>query len=129
MDKNDRASRVAFRPSESPEDWDNQGWSDRSERLTAAPKLETTVSVRFGPDDALLLRRAARLCGQTKSEFVRRATVHAAQKKIAESPVPVSFKTVAADEGCHITGSGRSSSLTGLTTSRRCRAQVKLEIG
>lgn len=82
-------------PSRAEADWQAQGWAERSVPLTAAPRLETTISVRFEPDDALLLRRAARMSGVTKSEFVRRATIDAAKKKIDETPVPVAFRPVA----------------------------------
>ncbi|HEU0116148.1 MAG TPA: DUF1778 domain-containing protein [Thermomicrobiales bacterium] len=95
-------------PSRDETAWTAQRWSSRSEPLTAAPRLETTISVRFDPEAALLLRRAARLAGQTKSEFVRRPTIAAAEKKIADMPPPVSIRRISQGEGSTITRSGRS---------------------
>jgi hypothetical protein len=53
--------------------------------------LEATISIRFDPDGARLLRRAARLRGVTKSEFVRQATLQAAQKTVDEQPLPITM--------------------------------------
>ena len=69
-------------PADTQADWEAQGWASESEPLTVAPRLETTISIRFDPDSALLLRRAARLKGLTKSQFVRLATQLEAQKTI-----------------------------------------------
>jgi hypothetical protein len=75
-------------PARTRADWEAQGWATESEPLSAAPRLETTISIRFDPESAELLRRAARLKGQTKSQFVRHATVQAARKTIDETPLP-----------------------------------------
>jgi len=49
------------------------------------------MSIRFDPDSALLLRRAARLKGLTKSQFVRDATLQEARKTINETPLSASM--------------------------------------
>jgi hypothetical protein len=78
-------------PAETLADWEAQGWSSEPEDISAAPRLETTISIRFDPDGARLLRRAARLKGVTKSEFVRQATLQAAQKTVDERPLPITM--------------------------------------
>lgn len=78
-------------PARTREDWEAQGWQSRSTELTVAPRLEATLSIRFDPDSALLLRKAARLKGITKSEFVRQAAVEEARKTIEETPQPASM--------------------------------------
>ena len=78
-------------PARTRADWDAQGWAAESEPVTTTPRLETTISIRFDPDSALLLRRAARMKGVTKSEFVRQATVQEARKAIDENPLPASM--------------------------------------
>lgn len=72
-------------PARSEAEWEAQGWSAESVPFSAAPKLETTVSIRFDPESALVLRRAARLSGRTKSEFVRQATLREAHGVIAQA--------------------------------------------
>lgn len=44
-----------------------------------APRLATMISVRFDPEHAVLLRRAARIKNMTQSAFVRQATMEAAE--------------------------------------------------
>jgi hypothetical protein len=78
-------------PAETLADWEAQGWSSEPEVISVAPRLEATVSIRFDPDGARLLRRAARLKGVTKSEFVRQATLQAAQKTVDEQPLPATM--------------------------------------
>jgi hypothetical protein len=78
-------------PARTREDWEAQGWQLQSTELTVAPRLEATLSIRFDPESALLLRKAARLKGMTKSEFVRQATLQQARKTIDETPLPASM--------------------------------------
>ncbi|MGH2535451.1 MAG: DUF1778 domain-containing protein [Thermomicrobiales bacterium] len=66
-------------PVTSGEDQQAKGWADHAEPLTSARRLEATISIRLGPDDAKVVSLAARLTGKTKSEFVRRATVEEAR--------------------------------------------------
>jgi hypothetical protein len=80
-----------FAPARSREEWEAQGWASESGPVGVAPRLEATISIRFDPDGALQLRRAARLKGMTKSEFVRQATLQAAQKAIADNPLPATM--------------------------------------
>ena len=79
-------------PAETRADWEAQGWSSEPEAISAAPRLEATISIRFDPDGARLLRRAARLRGVTKSEFVRQATLQAARKTVDEQPLPATMR-------------------------------------
>lgn len=88
-----KANPNPLAPAETIADWEAQGWDAEPEIITSAPRLEATVSIRFDPDGALLLRRAARMKGMTKSEFVRQATLQAAQKAIAETPLPITMWT------------------------------------
>ncbi|MGH2558227.1 MAG: DUF1778 domain-containing protein [Thermomicrobiales bacterium] len=69
-------------PVTSREDQHAKGWSDSAAPVTAARRLEATISIRLEPDDANVVRRAARLTGKTKSEFVRRSTVEAARNVV-----------------------------------------------
>jgi hypothetical protein len=78
-------------PARTTADWEAQGWAIESEPLTAAPRLEATVSVRFDPESALLLRRAARMKVVTKSQFVRQATLQDARKTIDETQLPATM--------------------------------------
>ncbi|MGH2618130.1 MAG: DUF6290 family protein [Thermomicrobiales bacterium] len=84
--KRTRVNANPLAPAQTQADWDAQGWATKSEPVTAASRLATTISIRFDSDSALLLRRAARLKGVTKSEFVRQATLEAAQETIDETP-------------------------------------------
>ena len=77
-----KSNDAPLQPARSADDWRAQGWATHSEPLSAAPKLEATISIRFDPESALLLRRAARLTGKTKSEFVRRVTLAAAKQTV-----------------------------------------------
>jgi hypothetical protein len=79
-------------PARSQAEWDAQGWAPESEPLEAASRLEATISIRFDPESAVLLRRAARLKGLTKSEFIRRATMQAALQAIEDDPLAASNK-------------------------------------
>lgn len=79
-------------PARSRAEWEAQGWASEPEPLTAAPRLEAAISIRFDPDGAALLRRAARLSGLTRSEFVRRSTLEAAKKKIDDTPLAISLR-------------------------------------
>lgn len=89
--KADNANADSLAPARTRADWEAQGWASESMPLTAAPRLETTVSIRFDPESATLLRRAARLKGLTKSQFVRQATLREARKTIEENPLPASM--------------------------------------
>jgi uncharacterized protein (DUF1778 family) len=62
-------------PTDSAAQWDAQGWSDTPDELSAATKLEAMISVRFDAEAAASIRRAARLQGVSRSEFVRRAAL------------------------------------------------------
>lgn len=116
-------------PARSRADWDAQGWASESEPVTVAPRLEATLSIRFDPDGALLLRRAARIKGMTKSEFVRQATLQEARKTIAENPLPVSMwisgsQTKLAETRSHSATEGALTSReqrTSFTTTRSAR--------
>lgn len=91
-----------LRPSESEEDWFATGWATEAAEATAAKKLAVTFSVRFEPDDAALLRRAARLSRQTRSEFVRNSTIEAARRTVLESQPTFSLRPLPARvEGRH----------------------------
>ncbi len=74
-----------YRPSTNREDWVAEGWETTSTPTTASRRLDTVLSIRFDPADSQLLRKASRLSGHTRSEFVRRAVVGAAHAKIAET--------------------------------------------
>ena len=78
-------------PARSQSDWDAQGWAHEPEPVEVAPRLATTISIRFDPDSAVLLRRAARIKGVSKSEFVRQATLQEARKALDENPLPASM--------------------------------------
>lgn len=89
--KSDNVNADPLAPARTRADWEAQGWATEAEPLTAAPRLETTVSIRFDPASATLLRRAARLKGLTRSQFVRQATLREAQQTIAETPLPAAM--------------------------------------
>ena len=56
-----------------------------------APRPVTVISVRFDPESAVLLRRAARIENMNQAEFVRHATLEAAERCIhKEMPLSVS---------------------------------------
>ncbi len=95
-------------PARSQAEWDAQGWSSESEPLTAAPRLETTISIRFDPDSALLLRRAARMSGRTKSDFVRRATLREAEAVIQRMQSPITVQSVTKPTGVTTGSSART---------------------
>src|SRR5689334_9913511 len=95
-------------PSQNEREWKAQKWANHASPIEAAQRLETTISVRFDPDAAHLLRRAARLAGVTKSEFVRRSTIAAANKKITETPPAVVARSVILSPTAPVTGSGHS---------------------
>ena len=80
-----KANENPSAPAQTRADWEAQGWALESEPLTAARRLETTFSVRFAPDSSLLLRRAARLKGISRSEVLRQAGLQEAQKVIDET--------------------------------------------
>jgi uncharacterized protein (DUF1778 family) len=108
-----RAARQdALAPAHDEAEWRGQGWAETSAPLTANPRLEAIVSVRFGPDDAALLRRAARLSGRTRSEFIRRATIAAAEKSIAEERPAIRLLSVSVSADPPITGSPRARSVS-----------------
>lgn len=103
--KGRRSGTDPLLPSRTEADWAAQGWASNPDVVSAAPRLEATISIRFDPDDALLLRRAARLSGLTKSAFVRQATLRAAEDKIEETRPPVSFRLMPQVNGAAITRS------------------------
>lgn len=96
-------------PSESQADWETQGWAFEPVEVGMAPKLATTLSIRFDPNDARVLRQAARMKGMTKSEFVRWSTITAAKHCIETTPaVHLSIKQRSADQTPHaVTSSQR----------------------
>ena len=56
-----------------------------------APRPVTVIFVRFDPESAVLLRRAARIENMNQAEFVRHATLEAAERCIhKEMPLSVS---------------------------------------
>jgi hypothetical protein len=95
-------------PAQSGADWEAHGWVSELERFIAAPRLETTISIRFDPDSALLLRRAARMKGLTKSQFIRQATVQEARKTIDETPLPATMWIVGREDAASTSGSERT---------------------
>jgi len=114
-------------PAHSDADWEAQGWASESERLIAAPRLETTISIRFDPDSASLLRRAARMKGLTKSQFVRQATLQEARKTIDETPLPATMWIPGREKLASTSGSERSLvSGTGIRTLTTTRSALEL---
>jgi uncharacterized protein (DUF1778 family) len=89
--ESERINADPLAPARTRAEWEAQGWAFESEPLTTAPRLETTISIRFDAESAALLRRAARLRGLTKSQFVRQATLQEARKTIEETPQPASM--------------------------------------
>jgi hypothetical protein len=86
-----KTARDPLQPAQTREDWEAQGWASESVPVEATSKLEATISVRFDPESAALLRRAARLTGLTKSQFVRRATVQEAERIVDSIQLPISM--------------------------------------
>jgi hypothetical protein len=84
----------AYGPLQSEAEWQEQGWSDTSVPLTVAPRLGATISLRLEPDDARLVRRAARMTGKTLSDFVRGAALRAAATAVAQAEVPIVVRSV-----------------------------------
>lgn len=78
-------------PAKNADDWEAQGWSTEPRPLSAAARLETTISIRFDPESAALLRRAARIVGQTKSQFVREVTLKEARRTLEANSLPASM--------------------------------------
>ncbi len=72
-----------FTPITSEADWDDKGWAREAEPLTAAPRLGAVISIRLDPDNAALVRHAARLLGISNVEFVQRVAVQAAAEALA----------------------------------------------
>ncbi len=66
--------------------WEAQGWASEAEAVTAASRLETTITICFDPENAALLRQAARLKGLARSQFVREAAIEKARKTLKENP-------------------------------------------
>jgi len=69
----------------SEQEWDEKGWARESEPLTVSPQLGAMISIRLDPDSALLVQRAARLLGVTRTEFVQRASIEAAAEAVRQS--------------------------------------------
>jgi hypothetical protein len=114
-------------PAQSNADWEAQGWASEPERLIAAPRLETTISIRFDPDSALLLRRAARMKGLTKSQFIRQATLEEARKTIDETPLPATMWILGREEVASTSGSERTLA-SGTTTRPLTTTRSALEL-
>ncbi|MCA9877870.1 MAG: DUF1778 domain-containing protein [Thermomicrobiales bacterium] len=66
-------------PAESLADWEAQGWATEPEPIVAASRLEATISIRFDPESARVLRQAARLRGVPRDEFIRQAALEIAR--------------------------------------------------
>ncbi len=115
-------------PARSQADWDAQGWAHEPEAVEVAPRLATTISIRFDSESASLLRRAARMKGLTKSQFVREATLQEARKTIDETPLPASMWVSGREELASTSGSERTrvsgSSTRSVTTTRLARDLV-----
>ena len=73
-------SEHRFKPIESDEEWDEQGWATEPEPLTAAPRLGMRISIRLDPDESDLVKRAAKLSDVNWVEFVRRAALAVASE-------------------------------------------------
>jgi hypothetical protein len=98
-----------FVPTHSAAQWETQGWSDTPEELSAAPKLAAMISVRFDADAAASIRRAARLQGISRSEFVRRAALSEANRIMHEADrQPIVIKRIAQIHDPIITGESDS---------------------
>lgn len=69
-----------FKPIHSDAEWEEQGWATEPEPLTAAPRLGARISIQLDPDGYELVRRAAKLSGVNRVEFVRRAALAAASE-------------------------------------------------
>jgi hypothetical protein len=122
------ADRLA--PADSEADWGAQGWATEAEPVSPVPRLEAAISVRFDPNGAHLLRRAARMKGLTKSQFVRQATLQVARKVIEDTPLPASMWMPRWENLASTAGSGQTivsdpapRSMT-TTTTRLARALV-----
>ena len=63
-----------------------------TESVTVAPKLGAMISVRFEPEVAGLIRRAAKLAELSQSEFVRRAAEAQARQLLSQPPVRISAR-------------------------------------
>jgi hypothetical protein len=74
-------------PARSQAEWEAQGWAAEADPIVAASQLEATFVIRFDAESAALLRRAARLTGRTRTEFIRAATLQAARSSIEEHPL------------------------------------------
>ena len=93
---NDPDNDNALEPTHSAAQWKAQGWSDTPEELSAATKLEAMISVRFDADAAASIRKAARLQGMSRSEFVRRAALSEANRIAREvDRRPIIIKRIA----------------------------------
>ena len=103
-----QTSKNPLLPSKSETQWTAQGWATEPRELTAAPRLEATISIRLDPDAAEMVGRAARLKGWTKSEFVRTASVAEAKKICEAQPVPLVVKGISTDHSPVTTGSSHS---------------------
>lgn len=74
-------------PSQSDEDWLAEGWATEATDLAVVGEVVTTIAVRFGPDDADTIGRAAKLAAMTRPEFIRRAALAAAGECAAEPDI------------------------------------------
>jgi uncharacterized protein (DUF1778 family) len=103
-------------PTGSAAQWNAQGWSDMPEELSSATKLETMISVRFDADAATSVRKAARLQGISRSEFVRRAALAEANRITRDANrQPIVVKRIAPVLEPVVTGetdAGRTRSVT-----------------
>jgi len=110
-----------LKPSTTDAQWVAQGWAANSSELSTAPRLGATISIRLEPEAASLVSRAARLSGRTKSEFVRRATIAAAEQKVKEAEQsPLIVRSISPDRVSAVTGANQTvSRLPGNTCHRQ----------
>lgn len=74
-------------PIQSEREWEEAGWAEDPEPLTAVPRLGAMISIRLDPDAAHAVRQAAVAAGITQVEFVRRAALQAASQAPAREAV------------------------------------------
>jgi len=104
--------------------WEKEGWQPANQQPSTPNGLAVTVSVRFDPKSARLIRRAARLRGGNLSEYIRDTTVNQAYCDIEQyekKPIDISVHRVTQS-------SGDSPSLTDSSTSESASVRIEAEI-
>lgn len=84
-----------FTPVTSDADWEAQGWAAEPEPLDAAARLGSVISIQLDPDEAALVRQAARELNLTRAEFVRRRALAEATDVIERPRVPENRRSTA----------------------------------